>query len=147
MTKILILCTGNSCRSIMLEAILNHYGAGKVQAFSAGSKPTGEVHPESLATLARHGIIPKNPHSKSWDAFASTTFDVVITVCDNAAGESCPVFLGAPLKAHWGVPDPAHGTTADFKAVFHTLKKRADALLALPHQNITSPTLAAIGTL
>ena len=129
MLKILVLCTGNSCRSIMLEGILNHYGRGKVQAFSAGSQPTGAVHPESLATLARHGITLKNPRSKSWDEFASTAFDLLITVCDNAAGESCPVFLGAPQKLHWGVPDPAHGSEADFEAVFQTLKQQALSFL------------------
>lgn len=129
MLKILVLCTGNSCRSIMLEGILNHYGRGKVQAFSAGSQPTGAVHPESLTTLARHGITLRNPRSKSWDEFASTAFDLLITVCDNAAVESCPVFLGAPKKLHWGVPDPAHGSMADFEAVFQTLKQQALSFL------------------
>ena len=147
MLKILVLCTGNSCRSIMLEGILNHYGAGRVQAFSAGSRSAGYVHPLSLAMLSRHGIAMMNARSKSWDICADQLFDLVITVCDAAADEACPVFPGAPLKAHWGVPDPAQGTPDDFEAVFQTLKKRADALLALPEVAIAPHTLQQIGQL
>ncbi len=147
--SVLVLCTGNSCRSIMLEALLNHYGQGRVRAFSAGSKPTGAVHPLSLATLAKHGIHPEAPSSKSWDVFTATPLDLVITVCDNAAGEACPVFFSAsgkaPRKAHWGVPDPAHGTQADFDAVFTTLKRRVEAFLAAP--DLTTADIHAIGTL
>ena len=144
---VLVLCTGNSARSILLEGILDHLGGGRLQAFGAGSHPTGRVHPLSLATLRRHGIQAEGYRSKSWDEFADTRFDAVLTVCDAAAGEACPVFPGAPLKAHWGVPDPAHGTEADFEAVFQTLKRRATALLALPPETITQQTLQEIGTL
>jgi len=138
MLKILILCTGNSCRSVMAEGLLNHYGNGLVQAFSAGSFPVGRVHPQSLAILNRHGLPDSGYRSKSWDEFLDQKIDVVITVCDNAAGETCPLFVGSPIKAHWGVPDPAHfeGTPAEIEAefdrVFLMLKKRVDAFLSLP---------------
>jgi arsenate reductase (thioredoxin) len=147
MLNILVLCTGNSCRSILLEGILNHFGAGRVRAVSAGSHPTGAVHPLSLTTLAQHGIHLYNAHSKSWDVFADESFDLVITVCDSAAHETCPVFPGAPLRAHWGVPDPAHGTAEDFEAVFQTLQRRAKALLTLPKDQLTQQTLQQIGQL
>ena len=147
MLNILVLCTGNSCRSILLEGILNHDGAVRVRAVSAGSHPTGAIHPLSLTTLAQHGIQLPDAHSKSWDVFPGETFDLVITVCDAAASETCPVFPGAPLKAHWGVPDPAHGTAEDFEAVFQTLRRRAAALLALPEHQITAQTLQQIGQL
>lgn len=136
--KILILCTGNSCRSILAEALLNHLGQGRVQAFSAGSKPAGEVHPKSLALLQSKGISTQGLRSKSWDEFGDTALDAVITVCDNAAGESCPVLMCAPVKAHWGVPDPAVATGTDeqimkvFENSCATLESRIKALLALP---------------
>ena len=138
MLNVLILCTGNSCRSIMAEGLLNHYGRGRFKAFSAGSQPAGHVNPLSLATLKANGISPEGFYSKTWDAFAKQPFDAVITVCDNAAGEVCPVFFGAPVKAHWGVPDPAHfkGSEAEIKAefqrVFEILAVRVKALVALP---------------
>lgn len=136
MERILVLCTGNSCRSIMAEALLNHLGRGRVSAVSAGSHPTGHVHPLSIATLERHGINPGQPRSQSWDAFAGQAFDLVITVCDQAAAESCPVFLGASQKLHWSTPDPAKatGTDADIQAAFDDafrhLKHRIEAYLA-----------------
>jgi arsenate reductase len=136
--KVLILCTGNSCRSIIGEALFNHLGQGKVTAFSAGSKPTGKVHPKSLELLKSKGISIAGFRSKSWDEFARTPFDIVITVCDDAAGETCPVFFGAPVKAHWSVPDPAHakGTEAEimaaFEAAYKTLEARIKAFLRLP---------------
>lgn len=147
MYAILVLCTGNSCRSIMAEAIFNHLGAGRVQAYSAGSQPTGAVHPQSLATLERYGISTEGYRSKSWDDFAETPLNLVITVCDNAAGETCPVFFGAPLKAHWGAPDPAHaqGTEAEIHAefdhVFSLLKRRIEAFLALPFERMDTADL------
>jgi arsenate reductase len=141
----LVLCTANSCRSIMLEAILNHYGAGRVRAVSAGSHPAGYVHPLSLETLAQHGIVPENPKSQSWDAFTNHPLDMVITVCDDAAGETCPVFMGAPLRLHWGVPDPAKGGKTDFEAVFQTLKRRAQALLALGQADLTYEKCQSLG--
>ena len=134
--KVLILCTGNSCRSIMAEALLNDLGQGRFQAWSAGSFPTGHVHPRSLETLRRHGIDPGQPYSKSWNEFASQPFDLVITVCDQAAGESCPVFPGKPTKLHWSTPDPAKvsGTEADtqaaFDQAFNLLKERVEQLVA-----------------
>lgn len=133
-TKVLVLCTGNSCRSIMAEALINHMGKGRYQACSAGSHPTGEVHPRSLATLQRHGIDPGQPHSKSWDDMTNTAFDLIITVCDQAAGELCPIFPGQPKKLHWSIPDPAKatGTEADIQAAFEQafflLKERIEAV-------------------
>ena len=136
--KVLILCTGNSCRSIIGEALFNHLGQGRITAVSAGSKPTGQVHPKSFALLQSKGISTAGFRSKSLDDFATVPLDVVITVCDSAAGEACPVFFGAPVKAHWGVPDPAHakGTEAEIMAAFEgaykTLEARIKAFLRLP---------------
>lgn len=115
--RVLVLCTGNSCRSIMAEALFRHYG---FDAYSAGSKPAGYVHPKSIETLTRHGIAAQNPRSKSWDEFEGQNFDYVVTVCDNAAGESCPAFLGKAQKLHWPIPDPAaaHGGTTEIDAAF-----------------------------
>lgn len=104
---VLVLCTGNSCRSILAEAMINHLGGGRYRAVSAGSRPTGEVHPVALAALARHGIDTGRPRSKSWDEFAGNSFDLVITVCDQAANESCPVFGGPGRRLHWSTPDPS----------------------------------------
>lgn len=133
-TKVLVLCTGNSCRSIMAEALINHLGQGRYSACSAGSHPTGAVHPRSITTLQRHGIHPGQPQSKSWDDMTNTAFDLIITVCDQAAGEPCPIFPGQPRKLHWSIPDPAKatGTEAEIKAAFdHTfclLKEKIEAL-------------------
>ena len=138
MLNVLFLCTGNSCRSIMAEGLLNHYGQGRLKAFSAGSRPTGEVNPASLSTLKAHGISTEGYHSKSWDELGTQPINAVITVCDNAAGETCPAFFGAPVKAHWGVSDPAHfqGTeveiNAEFEHVFGILERRVKAMIALP---------------
>lgn len=107
MRNILVLCTGNSCRSVMAEALINQLGAGRYRAVSAGSKPAGSVHPKSIETLTRHGIQAGTPYSKSWDEFAGQHFDLVITVCDAAAAETCPVFFGKHDKLHWSTPDPA----------------------------------------
>ena len=138
MLKILVLCTGNSCRSVMAEGLLNHYGKDKILAFSAGSFPTGNVHPMSLATLKRRGMNDQGYRSKSWDEFKDQSIDILITVCDNAAGEVCPIFPGKPTKTHWGVPDPAHyqGTSAEIEAefdrIFSMLERRVKAFLRLP---------------
>jgi len=132
--KVLVLCTGNSCRSVMAEALINDLRRGRYQAWSAGSHSTGYVHPKSIETLKRHGIDPGQPRSKSWSEFADQPFDLVITVCDQAAGESCPLFLGGPTKMHWSTPDPAKATGSDtemnaaFDEAFLMLKKRVENL-------------------
>lgn len=132
--KILVLCTGNSCRSLMAEALINNLRRGRYQAWSAGSHPTGYVHPKSIETLKRHGIDPGQPCSKSWNELVDQRFDLVITVCDQAAGESCPLFPGKPTKMHWSTPDPAKATgsdteiTAAFDEAFLMLKKRIENL-------------------
>lgn len=145
MLNILVLCTGNSCRSIMAEGLLNHWGKGQLQAFSAGSHPTGTVHPMSINTLKRHGIKDTGYRSKSWDEFTDKQqqpLHLLITVCDNAAGEICPIFPNAPLKAHWGVADPAHfqGTTAEIEAefdrIFFMLEERIKAFISLPLEEL-----------
>jgi arsenate reductase (thioredoxin) len=120
MQRILILCTGNSCRSIMAEGLFNQLGQGRVVAVSAGSRPTGQVHPQSLAVLQAHGIDINGYRSKSWDEFSGAPFDYVITVCDQAVAESCPVFLGSAKKVHWSTPDPAKatGSAAEIDAAF-----------------------------
>lgn len=135
--RVLFLCTGNSCRSILGEATFNHLAPAGWSAMSAGSKPTGKVHPRSLALLAREGIGTEGYYSKSWEDLPQTP-DIVITVCSSAAGEPCPVYLGPVLRTHWGVDDPAHATGTDaeidaqfFKA-YRTLRNRIEALLALP---------------
>lgn len=134
--KVLILCTGNSCRSIMAEALVNELGQGRFQAWSAGSFPTEYVHPRSIETLKRHGIDPGQPHSKSWNEFAAQPLDLIITVCDQAAGETCPIFPGKPMKLHWGTPDPAKvvgnevDTQAAFDRAFFFLKERVEQLIA-----------------
>ena len=118
--KILVLCTGNSCRSVMAEALINGLARGQYRAWSAGSHPAEYVHPKSIETLTRHGIDPGQPRSKSWHEFAEESFDLVITVCDQAAGESCPRFSGTPKKLHWSMPDPAKvaGSEAEIDAAF-----------------------------
>jgi arsenate reductase len=132
MKSVLILCTGNSCRSVMAEALVNHLGAGQYKAMSAGSNPAGRVHPKSLETLQRHGIAMNNPRSKSWNEFADQHFDTVITVCDQAASESCPIFPGPCEKLHWSTPDPvkAKGSEAEidtaFEEAFQMLKERIE---------------------
>lgn len=141
--NVLFLCTGNSCRSILAEATFNHLAPPGWRAASAGSRPTGFVHPRSLALLAREGIATGGLHSKSWDDLPVTP-DVVITVCASAAGETCPAYLGRALRAHWGVADPAHatGTEADIDAAFdksyRILRARIEALLALPLERLAS---------
>ncbi|PLK22252.1 low molecular weight phosphatase family protein [Porphyrobacter sp. TH134] len=140
---VLVLCTGNSARSILGEALFNRLGEGRVRAFSAGSKPKGVPHPGALRLLARRGIDTFAFRSKSWNEFTAPgapAIDLAITVCGNAAGEACPVFLGSPLKAHWGLPDPADasGTEAEVDAAFERtwrlLEMRVRALLATPFE-------------
>ena len=123
MRQVLILCTGNSCRSILAEAILNEVGNGRFRASSAGSQPAGYVHPHALACLNHNRIPVQQPHSKTWDEFTDTDLDLVVTVCDNAANETCPVFPGSPGKVHWGLPDPAlaSGSDAEIAEVFQAV--------------------------
>lgn len=134
---ILFLCTGNSCRSILAEATFNHLAPAGWRAISAGSQPTGLVHPRALALLASQGIATDGYGSKSWHALPITP-DIVITVCGNAAGETCPAYLGPVIRSHWGVDDPAHvaGTDAEIDAAFMSayriLRFRIEALLTLP---------------
>jgi arsenate reductase len=139
--NVLFLCTGNSCRSILGEATFNHLAPEGWHAMSAGSQPTGKVHPRSLALLEREGIATNGCHSKSWDALPVTP-DIVVTVCASAAGETCPAYLGPVLRAHWGVEDPAHATGTDavidaaFMAAYQTLRRRIEAFIALPLQDL-----------
>ncbi|HSQ50770.1 MAG TPA: arsenate reductase ArsC [Nitrospiraceae bacterium] len=133
--KVLVVCTGNSCRSIMSEALINNLGRGGYRAWSAGSVPTGFVHLKSIETLQRYGIDPGQKRSKSWNEFAEESFDLVITVCDQAAGESCPLFPGTPKKLHWSTPDPAKAVGSDseidaaFDKAFFMLKSRVEELM------------------
>lgn len=149
--NILVLCTGNSARSILLESILNTEGLGRVRAFSAGSQPTGAVHPQSLRLLEEKGHDVSDAHSKSWDEFArddAPLMDMVITVCASAAGESCPLWPGAPIRAHWGVDDPAKAAKADwdqaFKTAYNILEHRAKALLDMPFETMEDGEVKAM---
>jgi arsenate reductase len=141
--NVLFLCTGNSCRSILGEATFNHLSPAGWAAMSAGSKPTGQVHPRSLALLAREGISTAGYHSKSWDGLPVTP-DIVISVCSHAAGEVCPAYLGNAMRTHWGVEDPAHaaGTDAEidaaFAAAYRILRARIEAFFALPLAELQS---------
>ncbi|MCH7863704.1 MAG: arsenate reductase ArsC [Proteobacteria bacterium] len=139
--NVLFLCTGNSCRSIIAESLLNHGGQGRLLAFSAGSHPEGRVNPRAIRTLEKQGVATVGLRSKSWHEFAkedAPIMDFIITICDNAAGEVCPVWPGGPVSAHWGVPDPAlfRGNEAATEAVFEQtlgrLERRIRALLELP---------------
>lgn len=148
--NILVLCTGNSARSILLESILGTAGAGRVTAFSAGSQPAGAVHPQSLKLLAEKGHGTSAARSKSWDEFAgpdAPKMDAVITVCASAAGETCPIWPGVPVRAHWGADDPAKAAKADwdaaFRAAYDLLERRALALLALPVEDMDAGELKA----
>lgn len=144
MLNILILCTGNSCRSVLGEALINHLGAGRFHAYSAGSRPIGKVNANALATLKRNDLPTEGYRSQSWDEFADMGIDIAITVCDSAAGETCPVYLNSVIRAHWGLPDPAHvtGTEAEinkaFQATYDALSLRINKMLALPIEEMTS---------
>jgi len=139
--NILFLCTGNSCRSILGEATFNHIAPAGWRAMSAGSKPAGYVHPRSLVLLAREGISTEGYYSKSWENLPATP-DIVISVCGNAANETCPAYLGPVLRSHWGVEDPAHATGTDeeidaaFMKAYRILRARIEAFLALPLETL-----------
>ncbi len=149
MLNILVVCTGNSCRSILAEALFKHLGEGRVNAFSAGSQPLGKINADALATLKRHGLPTDGYRSQSWDEFTSQAIDVVITVCDRAGGETCPVYLGHAIRGHWGVADPSHVEGSDavksaaFEQTFAILKRRVSQMLALPWATLTPAQLAA----
>lgn len=155
--KILFLCTANSCRSIFCEAMFNHLAPTEMQAYSAGSQPKGEVHPLSLKTLDKAGVSTAGLYSKSSDVHVNLAPDFVITVCDKAAGEACPVFFGPATKAHWGLADPSEyqGTQEEIEAAFEAtleqIRTRIEAFLALPLKQLSAEQLKAelalIGTL
>jgi arsenate reductase len=150
--NVLFLCTGNSARSILGEAVLNHVGEGRFKAFSAGSHPKGQVHPLAISTLAEAGISTEGLRSKPWDEFAvpgAPKMDFVFTVCDNAAGEACPVWPGQPVTAHWGIEDPAAVEGPEFKrhAAFEDalrfMRNRIAAFVSLPLDSIDGMALAS----
>ncbi|MDJ0388084.1 arsenate reductase ArsC [Roseomonas sp. E05] len=139
--NVLFLCTGNSARSILAESLMDHWGRGRFRGFSAGSFPRGAVRPEALKVLAEPGMRTEGLRPKSWDEFAAPgapVMDFVFTVCDQAAGEVCPVWPGRPVTAHWGIPDPAavDGSEAErmlaFRAAFRALETRIRLFLSLP---------------
>jgi arsenate reductase len=149
MLNVFVICTGNSCRSVMGEALFNHLGQGRIKAFSAGSHPIGRINAGALATLKRHGLPAEGYKSQSWEAFEGQPMDIVITVCDNAAGETCPVYLTKAVRAHWGVSDPGHveGTEeekiAAFEQTFNTLSLRVKKMLELPLESMPPEQLSA----
>ncbi|WP_265944878.1 arsenate reductase ArsC [Dechloromonas sp. A34] len=150
--NVLVLCTGNSARSILGEALFNHLGKGRIRAFSAGSQPSGKVNPLALETLAAHGVPWPNagqPRSKSWDEFAAPgapRLDFIFTVCASAAGEACPIWPGHPATAHWGIADPAHveplaARRAAFETAYVELEKRIAAFLNLPLETLSAAAI------
>lgn len=157
--NVLFLCTGNSARSILAESIVNHLGDGRFKGFSAGSQPKGRVHPYAIDQLNGMGYPTGDMHSKSWDVFAvagAPHMDFVFTVCDDAAGEACPVWPGQPMTAHWGIPDPAAvggsemERRAAFRSAFAALESRIRLFLSLPLESLDRMALQqrldAIGT-
>ncbi len=150
--NVLILCTGNSARSILGEALINHWGRGKFVGYSAGSRPKGTVHPIALELLRQLKLPTEDLRSKSWDEFAAPgapKLDFVFTVCDNAAGESCPYWPGQPMTAHWGVEDPAAVEGSDtekwlaFRTAFRELENRIKVFTALPIRTLDRAKLQA----
>ncbi len=148
--NVLVLCTGNSARSILGEALFNHLGGGRIRAFSAGSQPSGTVNPVALETLAGHGVPLPEARSKSWDEFAAPgapQIDFIFTVCASAAGETCPIWPGHPTTAHWGIADPAHveplaARRAAFEDAFRKLQQRIEAFVKLPLETLSTAEIA-----
>lgn len=142
--NVLILCTGNSARSVLGEVLFNVLGKGQFKAYSAGSKPAGKVNPGAIEWLQTHGHSTEGLRSKSWDEFSrpdAPVFDFIFTVCDNAAGETCPLWLGHPATAHWGIPDPAHiegddARRAAFSKAAEQLARRIQLFMALPIEKL-----------
>lgn len=147
--KVLFMCTANSCRSILSEAMFNHLAPRGFEAISSGSFPKGQVLPRSLSTLQAAGISTDGLYSKGNDAFEGSPPDLVITVCDKAAGEACPVYFGPAVKAHWGLEDPSDvqgdeaRVDAAFKATLSTIERRCKAFLALPFAQLSAAELKA----
>ena len=145
--KFLFICTHNRCRSILCEAITNHLAQGRIAAYSAGSQPAGEVHPLTIKYLEARGVSTAGLQSQSWDEFESMAPGVVITVCDSAANEACPVWFGDAVKVHWGLPDPSRlegseeAVRAAFFAVMDTIEQRLRKLLALDFESLSSQDL------
>jgi arsenate reductase len=147
--NVLVLCTGNSARSILGEVLFNVLGKGKFKAYSAGSKPAGKVNPGALEWLTANGHSTEGLRSKSWDEFSiegAPEFDFIFTVCDNAAGEACPLWLGHPATAHWGIPDPAHiegdeARRAAFNKAAEQLARRIQLFMSLPIDKLDKLTL------
>jgi arsenate reductase len=148
--NVLFLCTGNSARSIFGEAILNHLGGSRFRAYSAGSVPKGTLHPTTLKVLGDAGIATDGLYSKNWDEFAkpgAPEMDFIITVCDDAAGETCPVWPGQPVTAHWGIADPAAATGSDhhrehaFRDAFVTMERRINLLVNLRPEALDAQSL------
>jgi arsenate reductase (thioredoxin) len=148
--NVLFLCTGNSARSVLAETILNHVGKGRFKAYSAGSHPNGQVNPYALKYLQQQGLPTEGLRSKSWDEFAGVDaphFDFIITVCDNAAGEVCPVWPGKPTSGHWGIEDPAavEGTDAEklaaFAHAFTLMNRRISLLINLPDAKLQAQAI------
>lgn len=147
--NVLVLCTGNSARSILGEVLFNVLGKGKFKAYSAGSKPAGRVNPGALEWLQGQGYSIEGLRSKSWDEFAAPgapEFDFIFTVCDNAAGEACPIWPGKPATAHWGIPDPAHvegdeARRAAFRKAAEQLARRIQLFMSLPIESLDKLTL------
>lgn len=144
--NVLVLCTGNSARSILGEALFNYFGQGRIRAYSAGSQPSGKVNPVAMETLEKHGVPLPEARSKSWDEFAAPgapEIDYIFTVCASAAGETCPVWIGHPTTAHWGIPDPAHvepmsARVEAFEFAYKQLEHRIKAFLALPLETMSA---------
>jgi arsenate reductase len=151
--NVLFLCTGNSARSVLAESLLNHWGEGRFRGYSAGSFPKGQVHPLAIALLSQLGLPTQGLRSKSWDEFAAPgapSIDFVFTVCDNAAGEVCPIWPGHPLTAHWGVEDPAslEGTEEEkwtaFRKALRELESRIKTFINLPVASLDTMTLQSL---
>ncbi len=149
MLNVLIVCTGNSCRSVIGEALLNKLGADRIRAFSAGSQPLGRLNAGAVALLQRHGIDTGGFFSKSWDSLGDQPIDLVITVCDSAAGETCPAYLRPVPRAHWGTVDPGHieGTDEEKRAAFEQtyalFEQRINKMLALPLEEMAAEQMVA----
>ena len=149
--NVLVLCTGNSARSILAEALFNHLGGGRFTAYSAGSQPSGTVNPVALETLDKHGVPLPEARSKSWDEFAAPgapEMDFIFTVCASAAGEACPIWPGHPTTAHWGIADPAHVEPLAvrreaFETAYWQLARRIGAFVTLPLETLSAQEVAA----